>query len=153
MDGRKTLALVGFLAAAQLVGLAGSVFTAPAIPGWYATLEKPAFTPPNWAFAPVWTSLFVLMGIAAYLAWEKRGRGVLRIFWIQLALNVLWSAIFFGMRNPGLAFAELAVLWVAIAANVMVFYRASRRAGMLLIPYLAWVTVAGWLNYSVWILN
>ena len=139
-------------------GLAGSLFTSPAIPGWFATLAKPTFSPPNWIFAPVWTILFVLMGISMYLVWNKglQNRDVrisLFIFDIQLVLNVLWSFLFFGLRSPFYAFVEIIILWVAIAFTIQNFSRISRTAGLLLVPYILWVSFAAILNFYIWNLN
>ncbi|MGE5392500.1 MAG: TspO/MBR family protein [Candidatus Saccharibacteria bacterium] len=139
-------------------GLIGTIFTTPAIPGWFKTLSRPDFAPPNWLFAPVWTTLFLLMGIAAWLVW-RRGlnepgvKKALGIFVLQLVLNVGWSAIFFGLKNPGLAFVEIILLWLAILWTVIVFARISKPAGWLLLPYIAWVTFASVLNFAIWRLN
>lgn len=139
-------------------GLIGTIFTTPAIPGWFKTLNRPDFAPPNWLFAPVWTTLFLLMGIAAWLVW-RRGlnepgvKKALGIFVLQLVLNVGWSAIFFGLKNPGLAFVEIILLWLAIVWTVIVFARISKPAGWLLAPYIAWVTFASVLNFAIWRLN
>lgn len=135
----------------EAAGVVGSIFTAPSIKGWFATLNKPAINPPNWIFGPVWTTLFLLMGIALYLVWSKEKIPV--IFWAQLILNILWSVIFFGLRNPGFAFFELLILWVAILYTILSFYRVSKPAAYLLLPYILWVTLAGFLNYSLWMLN
>jgi len=142
----------------QLAGVIGSVFTVSAISTWYAELLKPVLNPPNWLFGPVWTTLYVLMGIAAFLIWKKgyekrEVRIALGIFLIQLFLNTMWSIIFFGLHNPFWAFIEIIVLWFAIVATIIVFYKISKPAAYLLLPYLAWVTLAGYLNYSIWMLN
>ncbi len=139
-------------------GLVGSFFTSPAIPGWFATLVKPAFNPPNWIFAPAWTILFVLMGISMYLIWNKglQNRDVkisLLIFGIQLVLNVLWSVLFFGLRSPFYAFVEIIILWVVIAFTIQNFFKISRTAGLLLVPYILWVSFAAILNFYIWNLN
>lgn len=139
-------------------GLMGSLFTSPAIPGWYATLAKPAFSPPNWIFAPVWTTLFVLMGISMYLVWNKglQNRDVkisMLMFGIQLVLNVLWSFLFFGLRSPLYAFVEIIILWFAIAYTIQNFLKTSRTAGLLLVPYILWVSFAAFLNLYIWNLN
>jgi benzodiazapine receptor len=150
--------LVVSLAVCQLAGLAGSVFTVPAIPAWYATISKPAFTPPNWVFAPAWTTLFILMGLSLWLVWskglEKRAvRTAVIAFGAQLFLNILWSALFFGLRSPFLAFIEIIFLWIAIAFTILLFSRIEKRAAWLLIPYILWVSFAAFLNWSVWLLN
>jgi tryptophan-rich sensory protein len=140
---------------AEAAGGIGAIFTTAAIPTWYATLSKPALNPPNWVFGPVWTTLFVLMGIAAFLIW-KRGidkekvREALKIFLGQLSLNVLWSFIFFGLHNPGIAFLEIIFLWLAILATILSFHKISRAAAYLLIPYILWVSFASYLNFAIW---
>ena len=132
-------------------GVIGSYFTISSIPTWYATLNKPIFSPPNWVFAPVWTTLYTLMGISLYLVWKKKKAP--SIFWIQLFLNTTWSIIFFGMRNPALALVDIVVLWVAILITIKSFSKVNRLAGQLLIPYLFWVSFATVLNLAVVILN
>ena len=154
----KWIRLIISIIICQLAGVVGSVFTAPSIPTWYATLQKPFFTPPSWVFAPVWITLFTLMGISLYLVWERgmenrNVRVAVYVFGLQLVLNAAWSFLFFGLQNPFLAFAEILVLWISIMASIILFYRISKRAGLILIPYIVWVTVATALNYSVWILN
>lgn len=158
MKSTDVLKLVIALVSAQMAGLVGSLFTVPSIPTWYAGLAKPDFAPPNWIFAPVWTTLFLLMGIALFLVWrkgsEKKGVKIgLVLFVIQLALNVLWSTIFFGLRNPGGALVEIVFLWFAILATMIAFKKVSRPAGLLLLPYLLWVMFAAYLNYAIWRLN
>lgn len=142
----------------EVIGSIGSLFTMPAIASWYASLAKPAWTLPNWLFAPVWTTLFFLMGIALYLVWMKgiRAKGVkegLWLFGIQFALNVLWSYLFFGLQSPALGLIGIIVLWVFILATMISFYKISRPAAYVLVPYIAWVTIATLLNYSVMVLN
>jgi tryptophan-rich sensory protein len=157
MDTQRAKRLVISLIIPQLAGLIGSLFTTTNIPGWYAGLNKPWFVPPNWLFAPAWTTLFILMGIALFLAWERKGslslRGDYLPFWVQLGLNVLWSALFFGLRTPLLGLAEIGILWVAILWNIIVFWRVRRASGYLLVPYLGWVSFASVLNLYVWLLN
>lgn len=141
---------------AELAGIVGSVFTAPAIGEWYSTLEKPMWTPPGWVFAPVWLSLYALMGIAAGIIWNSKSKirkNALSIYGIQLVLNILWSIIFFGIRSPGYAFAEIVLLWLAIWATMSFFTRISKKAGWMLMPYILWVTIAAALNYSIWMMN
>ncbi|MDO8498562.1 MAG: TspO/MBR family protein [bacterium] len=132
-------------------GVLGSVFTTSAIPAWYATLNKPVFAPPNSVFAPVWTTLYILMGISLYLVWQKKK--VPSVFWVQLVLNTLWSIIFFGLKNPALAFVNIVALWIAIFLTIKSFYKINKLASYLLIPYLLWVTIASLLNLSIIILN
>lgn len=158
MRTKDWLALIGFIALSQGAGIVGSLFTTPSIQGWYATLARPQVAPPDWIFAPVWTTLFLLMGIAAFLVWRNGWyrqdvRRALGVFWVQLACNTLWSIIFFGLHDPGVAFVEIIVLWLAIAATIYLFARISRLAAWLLVPYILWVSFASYLNYLIWILN
>ena len=132
-------------------GILGSFFTVSAIPDWYATLNKPVFSPPNWIFGPVWTLLYILMGYSLYLVWVKRK--VPTIFWIQLFLNFIWSIIFFGMKNPTLAFINIIALWVVIVLTIKAFSKFDRLASQLLWPYLAWVSFATFLNLAIVLLN
>ena len=141
----------------QLAGFLGSLFTTPAIPTWYKTLNKPFFNPPNWIFSPVWISLFILMGISLFMVWRRqdhpRFKTALIFFFAQLILNVLWSAAFFGLRSPLLGFVDIVLLWVAILLTIQHFLRVSRMAGLLLLPYILWVSFAAVLNFSLWTLN
>lgn len=142
----------------QFAGFIGSLFTPPAIPKWYTFLIKPPFTPPNWVFAPVWTTLFVLMGVSVYLVWskglsDKKVKTSLFIFGIQLVLNALWSLLFFGWRCPVCGFVEIIILWIAITLTILGFFRVSKMAGILLLPYWLWVSFAAVLNFSIWRLN
>ncbi len=132
-------------------GIMGSFFTVSAIPDWYATLNKPFFSPPNWIFGPVWTILYILMGYSLYLVWVKHK--VPTVFWVQLILNAAWSIIFFGIKNPVLALVDITALWIAIVLTIKTFYKINKVAGNLLIPYLLWVSFAAFLNYNIWILN
>ncbi|SNQ60274.1 TspO/MBR family protein [Candidatus Methanoperedens nitratireducens] len=139
-------------------GFIGSVFTFPSIPTWYAALTKPLFNPPYWIFAPVWTILFILMGISLYLVWnkglqDKKVKISLFIFGVQLVLNVLWSFLFFGLHSPFYAFLEIIILWAAIVLTIVNFFKISRTAGLLLLPYILWVSFAAILNFSIWRLN
>lgn len=142
---------------AQTAGAIGSIFTAKSIPTWYAGIEKPFFSPPNWLFGPVWVALYALMGIAAYLVWQKRqtagAKQGLWLYLVHLAANALWSVIFFGLQNPGLAFVEILILWALILAVIWRFYKIRKTAGLILIPYIAWVTFAAFLNFAIWQLN
>lgn len=160
MKTKTLLTFVFAIGVCEMAGIVGSLFTFPAIGTWYATLTKPAIAPPNWIFGPVWTSLYALMGISLALVWQKksakikkeRERGI-RLFFLQLGLNVLWSLVFFGLHNPQLALVEIVLLWVAVAATLKVFASISRPAAYLLVPYLAWISFAGYLNYQLWVLN
>lgn len=132
-------------------GVLGSFFTISSIPTWYATLNKPFFSPPNWVFGPVWTTLYILMGISLYLVWQKKK--VPSIFWIQLALNAVWSIVFFGLHSPFLALLTIIALWVTIVSTIKSFSKISKLSGNLLIPYLLWVSFASILNLSIVFLN
>lgn len=158
MTNRSWLEFGMAIVLAEGAGLLGSVFSFSAIPTWYATLVRPAIAPPNWVFGPVWTTLFAMMGIAACLVWQQRkrrkdARRALFLFALQFVLNVLWSAIFFGMQNIGMAFGEVLLLWVAIAATIFAFAKISRPAAWLMVPYLLWVSFAAVLNYTFWMTN
>jgi len=161
MDGSRARDIVGLLLSifvCQLAGLLGSVFTTPAIPTWYASLKKPFFTPPSWVFTPVWVTLFTLMGISLYIVWKKGlsrhdVRRAVGLFGIQLVLNVLWSVVFFGAQSPLYGFVIIVLLWIALLATIVVFYRVSRTAAVLLVPYFLWGSFASILNLSILILN
>lgn len=181
MINMKVIRLIISVLICQGAGLVGSVFTVPAISGWYAALLKPSFMPPNWIFMPVWTFLFLFMGIALYLVWEKkwqtasvvvdqgekywnsvskklwrgewREENAIIIFGLQLILNILWSVIFFGLKAPDIAFAEILMLFFAILYTIVNFYRISKLAAFLLLPYILWVSFAAVLNLFILILN
>lgn len=158
MRTRNILKLLSTIFACELVGVISSLFTIPSISTWYLTLNKPAFTPPNWIFAPVWTSLYLLMGVSLYLILLKRTKKnkqtvQLSVFGVQLALNFLWSLVFFGLRSPLGGLVTIVALMLAIAATMLAFWKASGTASLLLAPYLAWVAIAASLNLSVWLLN
>lgn len=158
MKTRDIWKLVVSIVACLAAGAIGSVFTRQAIPTWYATLEKPAFSPPNWLFAPVWTLLYIMMGVAAFLVWRKglenrQVRIALIVFLVQLVLNTLWSVVFFGLESPLYGVVVIAALWLAILFTVLKFYRISLAASVLMWPYLLWVTFATVLNSSIWLLN
>ena len=158
MEKRDIILLIISVGVCQLAGIIGSVFTTPAIGTWYAVLVRPEFGPPNWLFAPVWITLFALMGISLYLVIRKGLNdkkvklGVL-FFGVQLALNTVWSFLFFGLRNPYYAFIEIIILWFAILLTIYQFLKIDRKAAYLLVPYILWVTFAAVLNYYIWILN
>ncbi len=158
MKINNTFKLIIAVGVSQLAGVIGSVFTAPSIVSWYTGLVKPAFNPPVWVFAPVWTTLFMLMGVAAFFIWKKEfdHNGVkiaLGIFLVQLVLNTLWSIIFFGFHSPGGALIEIVFLWFAILVTIISFYKISKPAAWLLVPYILWVSFASYLNYAIWLLN
>lgn len=140
-----------------VLGAVGGIVTSAEIPVWYATLNKPSFNPPNWLFGPVWTMLYLLMGISCFLVWklpvtEQRNKA-LRLFIIQFALNFCWSFIFFRMHAVGWALIEMAILWIAILLTIIQFSKLSKTAAWLLVPYIAWVSFALLLNAAIWKLN
>ncbi|HEY5221314.1 MAG TPA: TspO/MBR family protein [Candidatus Paceibacterota bacterium] len=150
--------LVIAVVVSEVAGIIGSIFTVSAIPTWYATLAKPALNPPAWVFGPVWTTLYLLMGIAVFLVWRKGwdSKGVktaLSLFAIQLILNALWSIIFFGLHSPAWALVDIITMWIAIVATIVAFAKTSRPAAWLLVSYILWVSFALYLNYSIWRLN
>lgn len=158
MNMRKILIFVAAVAVCFAPGAVGSLFTAPAIPVWYAGLVKPAFSPPNWIFGPVWTLLYLLMGISLFLIvrdglTSRRIKIAAGVFVIQLFLNGLWSYVFFGLQSPGWALVEISALWACILVSLVLFVRISKAAGLLLVPYLGWVTFAAALNAAIWRLN
>ncbi|MFH1175436.1 MAG: TspO/MBR family protein [bacterium] len=158
MKLKNILKLIAAIAVCELAGIIGAFFTVPSISGWYANLAKPEIAPPNWIFSPAWTILFALMGIAVFLVWQK-GIGQMKvkiaigIFAGQLVLNTLWSIIFFSLRSPGGAFIEIIFLWLIILATIIAFAKISKPAAWLLVPYILWVSFAGYLNFSIWRLN
>ena len=158
MKKSDLLKLIVSLIICQLAGFVGSLFTTPSISTWYAFLEKPSFTPPNWVFSPVWISLFVVMGISLFLVWQKTlhypgVRGAMFWFAVQLFLNMLWSALFFGLKSPFFAFIGIVFLLVAILLTMIKSFKVSRLAGILLLPYILWVSFAAFLNFSIWTIN
>ncbi len=154
-DSKK---LVFCILVCELAGIIGSIFTISSIPTWYAALQKPFFSPPNWIFAPVWTILYALMGISLYLVWSKglKTNGVktaIKAFAVQLVLNASWSIVFFGFHSPLYAFITILLLLAAIIWAIVEFYKVSKQAAYFMIPYLLWVCFAALLNYSIWMLN
>ena len=157
MTMRSVPALILFIVVVYAAAGIGSLFTAQSVNDWYVALSKPSWNPPSWVFGPVWTVLYGMMGVAAWLVWLRR-REVsvtlpLVLFFVQLALNVVWSLLFFGLQSPGAAFLEIIVLWLAIAATLLAFWRVAPLAGVLFIPYILWVSFAAVLNYTIWQLN
>jgi translocator protein len=143
-------------------GIIGAYFTTDSVETWYQTIEKPWFMPPNWLFGPAWTALYMLMGVSLYLVWRKttidtskRGArsAAFAAFGIQLGLNLLWSFLFFGLRSPQIAFAEIVVLLASIIVTIIIFSKISKLAAGLMLPYVGWVTFASVLNLGVWLLN
>lgn len=153
MQARHWLALAGFVAVCEAAGLIGTAFTVQAIPAWYALLVKPSFAPPNWLFGPVWTLLYLMMGTAAWLVWQSQRAGALKVFWLQLALNAAWTPLFFGLHNPLAGLVCIGLMWLAIVWTIVGFWRVSRPAAWLLVPYLAWVSFATALNLAIFLLN
>lgn len=144
-----------FILVTLAVGAFASVFTEPSIPTWYAGLIHPSFAPPNWLFAPVWTALYILMAVAAWRAWRVRGlkSPALIAYGLQLFLNFCWSAIFFSLHRMGAALIEIGTLWLALLVTTILFFRADKLSGLMLLPYLAWTAFAVALNYAFWALN
>ena len=158
VTGRDIFKLALCIVICQLAGVVGSIPNIEAIPGWYTTIARPSFNPPNSVFAPVWISLYFMMGVAAFLVWRKglETPGVktaLIVFAVQLALNILWSYVFFGWKLLFLAFVEIAVLWLMILVSIVLFRPVSKVAAWLLAPYLLWVSYASVLTFSIWRLN
>lgn len=156
-DSTRWIGLVIFIVVCLGVGGLGAIATTPEIEGWYTTIAKPSWNPPGWIFGPVWTTLYVMMAVAAWLVWRPEGFKAattpLTLFAAQLILNVAWSWIFFGMHQPSWAFAEIVFLWLAILATTVAFFTSSKIAGSLMVPYLAWVSFASVLNFTIWRLN
>jgi len=155
---KRAAGIIVAIVACELAGIVGSVFTTPSIPGWYAGIVKPSFNPPNWIFGPVWTLLYALMGLAAYLVYEKgfkrpEVKKALTVFAAQLVLNTLWSIVFFGAHMILGAAVVIVLLWALILATILLFYRISKAAAYLLVPYILWVTFATILNVSFYVLN
>lgn len=151
---RRWLALAGWVLLCFAAASLGGLF----MPGaWFAALKKPAWNPPGWVFGPVWSVLYTMMAVSAWLVWQRGGfaaqRRPLRLFLAQLALNAAWTPLFFGLHRPGVALAEIILLWLAIAWTIVAFWPVQRSAAWLLTPYLAWVSFATVLNGTLWWLN
>ena len=173
MKFKNVFKLTVAIAMCEFAGVVGSIFTAKAIPAWYAALAKPFFNPPAWIFAPVWTALYALMGISFFLIWSvapahnknqhsnilqnvgmfRARRWAMFLFFIQLFLNTIWSIIFFGLQSPLWALGDIILLWIVILCTIIIFYKISKPAAYLLLPYLVWVSFAMYLNFSIWHLN
>jgi tryptophan-rich sensory protein len=158
MTALDVLKLFASIVACQLAGAIGSVFTASAVLTWYDALKKPSFTPPGWVFGPAWISLYLLMGVAAFMVWSRglddsRVRIGLSVFIAQLLLNALWSPLFFGLRSPLAGLVDIVLLWGLIILTMIYFFKVSTAAGILLVPYILWVSFAAVLNFSILALN
>lgn len=158
MSLSSVIRLVVSVLACLAAGGIGGLFTYRAIPTWYRALKKPRYTPPNWAFGPIWTTLYILMGVSVFLVWNKgltvHGATVaFTLFWIQLVVNVIWSVIFFGMKSKGGGVIIIIVLWLLILATTVISFGVSVWAGGLLVPYIVWVSTASYLNIGIWLLN
>lgn len=152
------LELLLFIIVSELIGSSGSIFTFPAINDWYQFVNKSPLTPPNYIFAPVWTILFLMMGISSYLIFRERKNdksvnSALILFAVQFILNILWSILFFGLKAPLFAFIEIIFLWLFILMTILSFIKINKLAGYLLVPYIVWVSFASYLNLMVYLLN
>lgn len=149
------LVLAGLIVLCLAVGSIGGFATQPSIDSWYRTIAKPDWTPPDWVFGPVWTVLYIMMAVAAWLVWKTgdRVRPAMALFGVQLAFNLLWSLLFFGARSPGLALIEVVFLWGSVLLTMLAFFGRQSTAGWLFVPYLAWVSFAAVLNFAIWSMN
>lgn len=156
-SARNILGLTVALTACYGAAAMGGIFSAQGVGDWYQALAKPSWTPPAWIFGPVWTVLYGMMAMAAWLIWkrcdQKIGTVPISLFLFQLALNAIWSPLFFGLHRVDIALIDIVLLWVVVAATVWVFLRRDLTAGLLLIPYLLWITFATGLNFAIWRLN
>jgi len=155
---KKIIPLIVSILTCQLAGIIGAVFTISAIPLWYNNLTKPSFNPPSWIFSPVWTMLYIMMGIALFIVWTTKSKSkekteAILIFFLQLSLNALWSPIFFGAQSPFMGLIIIILLWITILITIIKFFKVSKVAGGLLVPYFLWVSFATILNFSIWQLN
>jgi len=157
LNKKNILSLFVFILVCFAAGAFGSIFTASSVGSWYQELQKPAFQPPSFVFAPVWTLLYIFMAISGWLAWnkrkQKRGKILVILFFVQLLLNALWSLLFFGLHLMGVAFAEILVLTVLVGAYIACSWRISKAASLLFVPYWLWLLFASYLNLSLWIIN
>lgn len=157
ITGKSLPGLVAWIVICFAAAAVGSWFTAMSLRDWYPALHKPAVTPAAWVFAPVWSALYLMMAVAAWLVWMRRGRQgarrALSIFACQLGFNVAWSVVFFGLRSPLAGLLDIAILWCAILATIVTFMKVNRAAAWLMVPYLLWVSFAVYLNAGIWLLN
>lgn len=154
----KFIKLVMAILLSLSAGAIGSLFTVTGVDSWYVNINKPSFNPPSWIFGPVWTTLYILMGVALYLVWKDGFKKPLvkesfNIFLIQLFFNALWSVVFFGLQSPGLALGVIMVLWIFILLTILKFYKINKIAAYLLAPYILWVSFASILNFAIFVLN
>lgn len=154
----NTLKLIIAVALPLVVGATSGFFTMTGVESWYQTINKPSWNPPNWVFGPVWTTLYILMGVALFLVWKADTSAELKkiaisLFAVQLVFNFFWSFIFFYLQQPGWAVLELAIMWIFILLTIFAFAQVSKTAAWLLVPYISWVSFAGILNYTIWKLN
>jgi len=156
-DRGSWTSLVPFVVVCFTAAAVGALFTHTSVNTWYTQLRRPEWTPPNWIFGPVWTVLYLLMAVSAWIVWRSsswpESAAALMLFGVQLLLNSLWSVIFFGLRRIGAAFGEILILWTMIVATTVAFLPISLLAAWLLIPYLAWVGFASYLNFRIWQMN
>ncbi|WP_096390508.1 TspO/MBR family protein [Halopenitus persicus] len=156
---RPVLALVFAILTVEIVGASGSIFTIQSLSTWYDTIQRPMIAPPNWIFGPVWTTLFALIGVALWLVWRqtesspREARIAFGVFVVHFVFNLGWSAVFFGLQEIGWGLAVIGLLWLLIVTTMWAFDRVDRRAALLLVPYLLWVSFAAYLNYRFWVLN
>ncbi|MFT7183853.1 MAG: benzodiazapine receptor [Oceanicoccus sp.] len=154
---KKIFPIIISILIAQAAGFIGAIFTFSSVDTWYLTLNTPSWNPPSWVFGPVWTTLYTLIGISAYLIWRNKDKIkkklALQVYGIHLVFNALWTILFFGLKNPGFAFAEILILLSLIITTIVLFWRIDKRASYLLLPYLGWVTFASYLNFTIWQLN
>lgn len=150
---KNLIKLIISIVICQLAGIIGSFFTIKSVSNWYLTLNKPFFSPPNWLFGPVWIFLYFLMGVALFLVWKKRNKKALTFFGVQLFLNAFWSIAFFGLKSPLFGLIIIIILWILILLTIIKFFKVSKPAAWLLIPYILWVSFATVLNFSLLILN
>ncbi len=149
------IVLAGLMLLCLAVGSIGGFASASSVDSWYRTLAKPGWNPPDWLFGPVWTVLYIMMAIAAWLVWKTKDRigPAMTLFFAQLALNLAWSFLFFGARSPGLALIEIVFLWLSVLLTMLSFFGRSTAAGLLFVRYLAWVSFAAVLNLAIWMMN
>jgi len=157
MKTKKFFSLIFFIVVCNLAGAMGALLTATGEGSWYMNLVKPSFNPPGWLFGPVWTMLYILMGIAVWMIWQqkkdKKIKIALNLFWLQLVLNAIWTPVFFGLENTGVALGIIIVLWLVLLVTIIKFWQIKKTVAGLLVPYILWVSFASVLNFAIWWLN